>query len=715
MNFDRADANIAHAEYNAFPERAQQYGGSAGLEREWQAFHPEHQQHRTEPAEEAEHATEPTEEVEQPLEPVESRPTRPKGDGRHLSAMTSSTAASVDREEISTQPRQRNRRLDSAATIASTTTMEDKIASYLERHPTAMQRIGDHHLQHSLTVGSRKTGTSAAKNLPNFGGGKAYPPALPDREEYVVEFDGHDDPMHAQNWPLKKKLAIAGILILDAFGATFASSIFSSASGAVATDFHLSQEVATLGTSLFVLGYAFGPIIFAPMSELYGRRLPIIIAAFGFGVFNIAVAVAKDTQTLMICRFFAGTFGSAPLTIVAAVFSDMFSNEVRGIAVALFSATIMGGPFMGPFIGGFVTKSYLGWRWTAYLPGIIGFAACILAALFQEETYGPVILVEKASELRRLTRNWGIHAKQEEVEVDLKELLSKNISRPIRMLFTEPIILIITIYMSFIYGLLYLNLTAYSLVYGQVYGWSLGVRGLPYFALLIGVVVGVSIVVATNGSYVRKLKANNNIPVPEWRLPLVMAGGIVFAAGLLWFGWGGYNPNVSPWVSITAGLFIGFGIYAVFLQCLNYIIDSYLMFAASAIAANTIMRSMFGAIFPLFATYMFDGIGINWGMTLLGCVAALFIPVPFILYTKGKSIRAKSKFAPAPDIEQDRRRDEESRNNGGKGESGGEGGEGEGEAEGEKVRDDSSGTAYENEGGRNGSGSKEGEKVGKEE
>ena len=118
----------------------------------------------------------------------------------------------------------------------------------------------------------------------------------------------------------------------------------------------------------------------------------------------------------------------------------------------------------------------------------------------------------------------------------------------------------------------------------------------------------------------------------------------------------------TPWIVPTlAGLFLGFGIYTVFLQCLNYIIDAYLMFAASAIAANTIMRSTFGAVFPLFATYMFNGIGINWGCTLLGCVAALFIPMPFVFYFKGKTIRAKSKFAPAPDIKQDRQRDEESK------------------------------------------------------
>ncbi|KAK3675629.1 hypothetical protein LTR78_004713 [Recurvomyces mirabilis] len=719
MSFTREDADIAHALHEAYPGRAQHYGGDAGLEREYNAFRTQDEQRRLQQQQQQQQQSEAIEEAEEPAEPIEQIESH--HDGRHMSTVTSgSSISSVEREEIGGQPRMRNRRLDSAATITSgtSTQVEDKIMNYLDRHPTAIQRIGDHRLQHSLTVGTTKTGTSQAAKLPNFGGGKPYPQPLPDREEYVVEFDGHDDPMHPQNWPLRQKLIIAGILILNAFGATFASSIFSSASTAVAMQFHVGREVATLGTSLFVLGYAFGPIIFAPMSELYGRRLPLIIAAFGFGIFNIAVAVAKDYQTLMISRFFAGTFGSAPLTIVAAVFSDMFSNEVRGIAVALFSATIMGGPFMGPFIGGFITKSYLGWRWTAYIPGIIGLTACVLAAFFQKETYGPVILVEKASQLRRLTRNWGIHAKQEEVEVDIKELLSKNLSRPIRILFTEPIILIITVYMSFIYGLLYLNLTAYGITYGQIYGFSLGVSGLPYFALLIGVVVGVSIVVGMNGGYVKKLKANNNIPVPEWRLPLAMAGGIVFAIGLFWFGWAGYNKNVSPWASIAAGLFIGFGIYTVFLQCLNYIIDSYLMFAASAIAANTIMRSIFGAVFPLFATYMFEGIGINWGMTLLGFVATAFIPVPFILYAKGKSIRAKSKFAPALDIQQDKRRDEEARMGG---DVGGEGEQqmvaagGAGPPQQEEEQDDSSGTAFEKEG-ANGSrvNSKDPEKEGKE-
>ena len=109
-----------------------------------------------------------------------------------------------------------------------------------------------------------------------------------------------------------------------------------------------------------------------------------------------------------------------------------------------------------------------------------------------------------------------------------------------------------------------------------------------------------------------------------------------------------------------SGLLTGFGIFSIFLSLLNYIVDAYLMFAASAIAANTFMRSIFGGIFPLFATQMFNGMGVQWASTLIGCVAVLLAPMPIFFYLYGKKIRAKSKFAPAPDIQQDKKRDEES-------------------------------------------------------
>jgi DHA1 family multidrug resistance protein-like MFS transporter len=175
----------------------------------------------------------------------------------------------------------------------------------------------------------------------------------------------------------------------------------------------------------------------------------------------------------------------------------------------------------------------------------MGWLAFVLLVFFLEETYPPQILVGKAAELRRKTLNWGIHAKQEEIEVDLKELIVRNVSRPLRILFTEPIVLLISIYMSFVCeystsalkvktliesdGILYAFLTAYSLVFEGKYHFTPGISGLTYFGLVVGVAIGFTAVVLMNKSYARKLVANNNIPVPEWRLPLAMAGAPIFA------------------------------------------------------------------------------------------------------------------------------------------------------------------------------------------
>ena len=174
---------------------------------------------------------------------------------------------------------------------------------------------------------------------------------------------------------------------------------------------------------------------------------------FGFSIFCIATATGKDLQTVLLTRFFGGVFASCPLAVVAAVFSDMFNNKTRGLAVTVFSMTVFSGPLLAPFIGGFtIMNKNLGWRWTEYIPALMGFLALGLNVLFLEETYPPVVLVEKAAELRRRTKNWGIHAKQEEIEVDFRELITKNFSRPLRLLFTEPIVFLISIYMAFIYG-----------------------------------------------------------------------------------------------------------------------------------------------------------------------------------------------------------------------------------------------------------------------
>ncbi|KAJ6113492.1 hypothetical protein N7523_006809 [Penicillium sp. IBT 18751x] len=520
----------------------------------------------------------------------------------------------------------------------------------LERQRTnlsqALSRIETQRLQHSLTVGESVKSRQSKLPLPAFGAGKPYPPPLPNREDYVVEFDGPDDPLYPQNWPLKTKIYISAMLAFTSICSTFDSAIFSASSKNVSSYFGVGLEVSVLSSTLYIVGYASGPLLWAPLSELKGRRPGIIIAMLGFGIFNTAVAVSKDIQTLMICRFFCGIFGSSPLAVVAAVFSDIYNNRTRGIAIACFSGTVFLGPLVAPFIGGFINMSYLGWRWTAYIPAFMGYAAFVLNLFFLKESYPPVVLIDKAAELRRRTKNWGIHAKQEEIEVDFKELMINNFSRPLRLLFGEPLILAVTIYLSFIYGLLYCFLTAYTVVFQGVYGFNAGVSGLPLFGMVVGLLIAASYIIISSKSYNKKLDANGGVPVPEWRCPPVILGGGLFAAGLFWFGWTGFSGTVHWIVPTLSGLFTGFGLLIIFIQLFNYLIDTYLMFAASAIAANTFCRSMVAASFPLFSRQMFENMGIQWASTLLGCVAACLVPIPIAFYFYGRRLRMKSKFAP---------------------------------------------------------------------
>jgi MFS transporter, DHA1 family, multidrug resistance protein len=363
----------------------------------------------------------------------------------------------------------------------------------------------------------------------------------------------------------------------------FASSIFGPAIRTVAADYRVSSTVSTLGISAFVLGFAFGPTFWAPLSELKGRRLPLILSMLGFTIFSLATATAKDMQTIVITRFFGGFCGSSPLAVVAAVFSDMFDNRTRGMAVAIFAMAVFTGPMFAPFVGGFIVANpRLGWRWTEYLITILGFVALVLDYFFLRETYPPVILVDKAAELRRRTLNWGIHAKQEEIEVDFSELMRKNFARPMKLLFKEPIVLLLSIYMAFIYGLLYLFLTAYPLIFQSVHGFGLGASGLPLLGMVVGqVLAGVSVVLQQPW-YQRKLAANHGVAIPEWRLPSVIAGGVVFTVGIFWFGWTGYREDVHWIVPTLSGICTGFGLLSIFLQSMNYIVDAYLMLYVSS-------------------------------------------------------------------------------------------------------------------------------------
>ncbi|KAL1296592.1 hypothetical protein AAFC00_000087 [Neodothiora populina] len=467
-------------------------------------------------------------------------------------------------------------------------------------------------------------------------------------DEFLVDWDAGEK-ANPRNWSLAYRSFITFQLGMLALAASLGSSIISPAENAIAQYTGISAEVVVLVISLYILGFAFGPLLWAPVSEIWGRRWSMIPAMVGLGLFSIGTAVSTNAQSIIICRFFSGVFGSAPVSNVSAALGDIWMPKARGIAVTFYAVAVVGGPTLGPVIGSALTvNKHLGWRWTEYILAIWVFAVAIMAYFLLPEVYAPYLLKQKAQRLRKESGDQRWHHSHEEVQLDFKSIVTKHFSRPIRMLVTEPMVTCIALYASFVYGLLYTTLEVFPIVFEQNRGWPLVTSTLPFIALFVGVLAAVVVNLGNQPRYARCVDANEGRPVPEARLPPMVLGGVLFVIGLFWFGWTA-DPSIH-WLSpVFAAAFIGAGFNIIFQQCINFLVDTYQLYAASAVSANTFLRSLIAGGLPLAARPMFHNLGVGPAMSILGGIAVLALPVPFLFIRYGLRLRKMSSFAPISD------------------------------------------------------------------
>lgn len=358
------------------------------------------------------------------------------------------------------------------------------------------------------------------------------------------------------------------------FAVTFASSIFSTVVVPTSTIYGVSREVTILGTSLFVVGFAFGPILFGSISSFYGRKYPLFAGYFIFAIFQIPVAVAQNFYTIMICRFFGGFFGSAPLTIIGVMLTDMWDPIHRGYAQSIFVGSIFIGPVIAPIVGSFITASHLQWRWTEYITAMLAFFLGFVGFLVIPETSAPYILHQKAKTVRFDTKNWAVHAELDEKKLTVQTFFAEYVYKPLKMLLLEPILLALTLYMSLVYGILYIFLEVYPITFQQDRGLSPGIGSLPFAALAVGVVIGSLVVfLFTKLRLARRMRTEGHI-VPEERLIPMIVGSLALPAGLFWFAWTS-SPSITVFPQIMSGIPIGVGSVIVFTQASVYIEDVY--------------------------------------------------------------------------------------------------------------------------------------------
>ncbi|KAH9945465.1 MFS polyamine transporter [Epithele typhae] len=467
----------------------------------------------------------------------------------------------------------------------------------------------------------------------------------------IVNWDGPDDPLNPKNWSSRKKWAATAVVSAFTFISPLSSSMMAPASDQIASEFGVTNDIViAMMTSIFVAAFAFGPLLLGPLSEVYGRARVLQLANLFYLAWNLGCGFAQNTGQLIAFRFLAGLGGSAPLSIGGGVLGDLFRPEERGAAIAIYSLAPLLGPVIGPACGAWVAQKST-WRWVFWSTSIACALIQGLGLIYLRETFPPVLLEWRAQKIRKgLDPEKGQYREVRTVfdgaDRHWRHIIAKALVRPFALFVREPIVQLLGVYMAFLYGTLYIFLTTMPSIFEGTYHQDVGIAGLHYFALGVGLSGASQINARTLDKVYRYLKdRNGGVGRPEFRLPPMVPGSLLLPIGLLITGWTA-RADV-PWIAPDIGIaLVGAGTILNF-QCIQtYVVDAFTLHAASALAAVTFLRSLAGFSFPLFAPAMYQALGFGKGDTILAAFAiAVGIPSPFLLWKYGERVRKASRYA----------------------------------------------------------------------
>ncbi|CAN6623753.1 polyamine transporter 1 [Trichomonascus vanleenenianus] len=460
-------------------------------------------------------------------------------------------------------------------------------------------------------------------------------------DDYIVIFE-EKDPQNPKNWPFFVKAYHTFFYSLTTFAAQYNSAAMSSVIKPIEQQMGVSRTVALLSTSLYVFGVAFGPMLFAPLSEVYGRKKGIVIPFAISGIFTLGTASSKNISAILCTRFFSGLFAGAPVVSSGGVLADLWLPAQRGTALSLYAYFVAAGTMCAPTISAVLFRATGHWQWSCWFASMLFGIITAIDGIFLRETYAPIILTNRARKLRHSTGNWLYHSKHEEWELTVKEFTHVHLVRPFAMLAT-PIVFCMALFASYVFGILYLTVTSIPYTFQVTRGWDDTVSTYPTMAMFIGAIVGSWCNIWGSTRYARVLEKNGGKPVPEERIHTMMVFGWLMPAGIFIFAWTS-RPEIHWFVPVLGIALSGLGFFTIFQGCLNYLVDTFTSFSASAIAANTFCRSIFGAVFAIIGHYLFENLGVHWGASLIGFIALGMIVIPFFFYFYGARIRARNPF-----------------------------------------------------------------------
>ncbi len=520
-------------------------------------------------------------------------------------------------------------------------------------------------LERIQSLASRKSRINNKSETENAGGA--------DEDEGVdiraMKWEGENDRDDPHNWPSWKKWYVTFTVAIMCLVVTLGSSLYVPGVPYIINEFGCSRNIALSGLTFYILGLSLGPVAAAPASELFGRRAIYVTSLPLSMAFTVGVAKSQNIYSILILRFFGGLLASPAMAVAGGTITDIWDMDMIGIAMGYFCFAPFAGPILGPVIGGFVAERK-GWRWTIWVQ-LMFMGVLLPFLLLAPETFKHKIMRNRAKK-----RNYKIK-KPELSGIQLViALLKIMLTRPLIMLFTEPIVAVLSIYTAFIFAILFGFFEAYPLIFNGVYHMKEGVSGLPFIGIGIGLVFGEFIYIYIDrkifyplnpdGVRGRRDKDGNPIPLtPELMLLPCKIGGVLLPPALFWSGWTA-RKSVHWMAPVAAGIPFGASLLLIFFTTLTYFTSSYPpMSAASAIAANNFARYLLACVFPLFTIQMYQKMGIDWASSFFGFVALILVPVPWLFEKYGARLRQNSTYGYAALKKQQAKESEDEENNDG--------------------------------------------------
>lgn len=388
-----------------------------------------------------------------------------------------------------------------------------------------------------------------------------------------------------------------------------------------------------------------GPLVLAPLSEMYGRLLLVLCSNILFTLSHVGAALAPNIGQLLAFRLLSGIGASPGLSVGSGVIADLFDVHERGVANAVLTFASVLGPVLGPIIGGVITQR-ASWRWIFWVLTIACGTVTVIMGFFMQETNAPVIINGKTKRLRKELGRQGLQSvydidEKSKRPTSMKDVFVRGLFRPWKMFFRSPILVIFCIMVGFTSGLLYILLTTTSSFFQDVYGWPLETSGLAYLGLGTGSLIGLILFAKTSDLItVRLTKANNSIYQPEMRLITAFLPALFTPITFFWYGWSTETKThwIVPLISLAPFGFSQIGLNA---TAQAYLIDASGPYAASSIACVTAVRCLCGAFLPLAGPSLYETLGLGWGNSLLGFVSLAMMPFPLLLYRYGRRLRER--------------------------------------------------------------------------